>query len=230
MPSPSTITLDPDGDLILMLDPVQEVPKSEREFQLVTSEGQSDTPSSDIVEPISQTIYKTHLMVSSKHMSLASPVFKAMLQGGFREGEELRGMKKISLPLPDDDTEAMKILIHLIHCKLNFVPLEVNLELFTNIAILVDKYRMHEVLRIMAPIWTKHLEADMLKTWNSCVRWICIAWVFGMREEFRKATQFLHQRSVKHISELMQEENLSLLPIPEHVLGKLIWIWYDLSF
>ncbi|PQE15496.1 BTB POZ domain-containing protein [Rutstroemia sp. NJR-2017a WRK4] len=221
MSSPKIITVDPDGDLVLMLDPVEEVPKSEHEFQLVTSGEQSDTPTSDIAEPISQTIYKTHLMVSSKHMSLASPVFKAMLQGGFREGEELRGMKKISLPLPDDDTEAMKILIHWVHCKLNSVPVKVNLELFTNIAILVDKYRMHEVLKIMTPIWTKHLEADMMKTWNSVVRWICIAWVFGMHEEFQKATQILHQQSKKHISQRMQEENLSLLPIPEHVLAEL---------
>ncbi|PQE18707.1 BTB POZ domain-containing protein [Rutstroemia sp. NJR-2017a BBW] len=176
MSSPKTITLDPDGDLVLMLDPVEEVPKSEHKFQLVTSEEQSHTRTSDIAEPIVETVYKTHVVVSSKHMSLASPVFKAMLQGEFREGQELRGMKKINLPLPDDDAEAMKILVHLIHCKLKSVPLEVNLELFTNIAILVDKYRTHEVLSIMAPIWKKHLDTDITKTFSAAARWICIAW------------------------------------------------------
>ncbi|PQE27472.1 Nuclear pore protein [Rutstroemia sp. NJR-2017a BVV2] len=216
----TTITLDPDGDLVLMLDPVEEVPKLEQESQSVTSEEQSDTPTSDIAEPIIKTVYKTCLVVSSKHMCLASPVFKAMLQGEFREGKELREMKQLDLPLPDDDTEAMKILVYIIHCKHKLVPLKVDLTLLTNIALLVDKYRLHEVLGIMVPIWKKHLEADSLKKFRSVIRWICIAWVFDLHEEFRKATQIMQEQSDLSVSNWMRKESLHL-PIPDHVLAKI---------
>jgi hypothetical protein len=222
MSLPSTITLDPDGDLVLMLDPVEEeVPKSEQESGLMTSEAQSETPTLDTVKPNLETAYKTHLLVSSKHMCLVSPVFKAMLQGEFREGRELKEMKKIDLPLPDDDAEAMKILVLIIHCKHKLVPLKVDLELLTNIAILVDKYRMHEVLNIMAPIWKKHLKADMLESFSNATRWICIAWVLDMHEEFREATQFIQKQSDFPVSTWMLIENLHF-PIPYRVLGKLV--------
>ncbi|KAM3066352.1 hypothetical protein ACMFMF_010314 [Clarireedia jacksonii] len=244
MSSPEIITLDPDGDLVLMLDPVEKEPTREDEPQSVISENEfqpqylsddvemtmvniamdQDAPSgihtSDITEPAFKTIFKVHMVVSSQHMCLASPVFKAMLQGEFREGKELKEMKKINLPLPDDDLEAMKILVHIIHCKLKHVPLKVDLNLLTDIAILVDKYRMHEVTMIMAPIWSEGVDKDTWKQYDNIIRWIFIAWVFDMHEKFQSATQVMLYSSEFSVSQWMRSKNLDL-PIPNHVLAEI---------
>lgn len=72
----SITSIDPDGDLLLHLPP----PSSRNSSQK----------------------YTVHVLVSSKHMSLASPVFKAMLTGGFQEAVELKAAGKTEIPLPDE--------------------------------------------------------------------------------------------------------------------------------
>ena len=50
------------------------------------------------------------MQVSSKHLAMAIPVFKALLSHGFSEGEALRTQGTAKIPLPDDDPAAMAIL------------------------------------------------------------------------------------------------------------------------
>jgi hypothetical protein len=77
-------------------------------------------------------------------MSLVSPVFRAMLQhGSFKEGHDLaKGTAEV--PLPDDKPAAFQILLDIIHHRFRLVPKEIDFDTATEIAILVDKYQVHE--------------------------------------------------------------------------------------
>ena len=92
-------------------------------------------PYGDVVFVLKQV----ELRMSSKVLSLASPVFKALLKPNFSEGQALRDGKTARIEFPDDDVEAMTTLCQIIH----FQPgntVNVKDELLINLAMLTDKY------------------------------------------------------------------------------------------
>ncbi|KAA8569360.1 hypothetical protein EYC84_001010 [Monilinia fructicola] len=94
------------------------------------------------------------MLVSSKHMALASPVFDAMLaHEKFREGLELKASAKVEIALPDDDPVAFEILAGVIHHRNKSIPKSVSFELLTKLAVLTEKYLMHETLHIVSQVW-----------------------------------------------------------------------------
>src|SRR3954466_2087820 len=85
---------------------------------------------------------ETRMHVSSKHLTLASPVFHAMLKRSvFKEGIDLAAGGTVEIPLPDDNPAAFGILLWMIHGKFSQVQRKVDLKLLAKIAILVDKYQ-----------------------------------------------------------------------------------------
>ena len=63
-----------------------------------------------------QTSTSKQLLVSSKAMSLASPVFRRMLSSGFKEGDKARSAEDpLVLPLPHDDSVALTLLLKTWH-------------------------------------------------------------------------------------------------------------------
>ncbi|TGO10606.1 hypothetical protein BTUL_0130g00130 [Botrytis tulipae] len=233
--SSAHIIVDPDGDLVLLLNPT--IPISTKSDCSSPADPEAiNTPTDDISTElqmirsleggISQTwqdepppIYSDHILVSSKHMSLASPVFKAMLQGGFREAITLRTAGKLELPLSDDDPTAMKILIDMIHGRMKLIPSKVDLELFTQLAILVDKYHCAEVVCPYHDIWR-----NTTQTWDSTcgnmVRWLCIAWQFELDAEFHRASTWIERYGTRDLVKTMARMKYSL-PIPKQVTEKI---------
>ncbi|KAF7945757.1 uncharacterized protein EAE97_004795 [Botrytis byssoidea] len=150
-------------NLVLLLGPV---PLSK--FDESTSNPRIDVPNAKILCPKaanspSETqneltqLFRSGILVSSKHMSFASPVFKAMLTGEFREAVELREKGGTKIPLPDDDVDAMITLVKVIHGRLKSISKCTNLILLTKIAILVDKYQCHESTEFAVKAWiTNH--------------------------------------------------------------------------
>ena len=55
--------------------------------------------------------------VSSKHLTLGSPVFKAMLSRNFSEGRTLHENDNVRIPLDDDPIDGMMVLLKLLHCE-----------------------------------------------------------------------------------------------------------------
>lgn len=122
-------TFDPEGDLILILIQHSEEEATHPEDNddtLASSDEISPILADDfassntlvqypICDPKSEREKEIRMLVSSRHLMLASPVFKAMLQhSNFKEGEELHSTGKVSIPLPDDDPDAFKILLDII--------------------------------------------------------------------------------------------------------------------
>lgn len=73
--------------------------------------------------------------VSSKHLKLASSVFKAMLSRNFREGIILQNASTGEIELHDDNPEALTILLSIIHHQARDVTVSPGLLLLANIAI-----------------------------------------------------------------------------------------------
>ena len=128
---------DPEGDVTLTLRYHQsERPTSKQQGASRAEIAAGGTGDLEGLEgPLSCSF---ELRVSSKHRTLASPVFKRFLQPGSREGEKLKNKGHARLELKDDDPTALSIFLNIIHGHFNGVSEAVNLDTFTEIAILAD--------------------------------------------------------------------------------------------
>lgn len=158
---------------------------------------------------------KIAMLVSSKHLMLASKVFNSMLSPRFSEGAMLQSCGKVDIPIFDDDREALEMVLNIIHGHPKKVPRSIDLVTMTRVSILVDKYDIHEAVEHFADLWIKKLVVKRLPSCmdKTLLPWICIAWVF------KKQTVFT---SVTRIAKIYSTEKLSTsdLPIPEKVLGE----------
>ena len=156
--------------------------ESRLSYPLVNLFNQDFDPDGDVVLILSSSDNVSNPMsvrrrASSRHLSLASDVFRAMLSGNFKEGAALKSTGIVDIPLPDDDPFAITILLNVIHGRSSRIPLRVSLERLTQIAILVDKYRTEESIEIMAHVWTENLRSEFPLSFNiSMRRWIFVSW------------------------------------------------------
>lgn len=153
------------------------------------------------------------IRVSSKHLTLASIVFKKMLDAGFKEGLELSSAGYVEIPMPETDPTAFLILLNIIHGRIKKVPRKVDLFLLTEIAVLVDRYELLEITELWSDQWLRDLEESVPVTLDEdLLPWMCISWVFKIPDIFKQITMVAHLES-EGLLETTQ------LPIPESVLG-----------
>jgi hypothetical protein len=84
------------------------------------------------------------LLVSSKHLSLASSVFRRLLKSSLWEGEVFRANGTVTLSLLDDNVTAFSLIMKIVHVQNSQIPAIISESLLTSVAILVDKYDFHE--------------------------------------------------------------------------------------
>jgi hypothetical protein len=230
-------TCDPNGDLLLIM--------SRKEAQLMTvnhagqlaEDERHDISYGDVVADIAEDTddldgddkdkldsasppMDCHVLVSSKHLILASPVFKAMLQGEFKESLKLRETGELELLLPDDDPDVFLILLNILHHRMKKVPRLVSLVRLTELAILVDKYQMQESVEVFSDMWIDGLKGQKGDVPESLTQdvlpWLCISWVFRKEKPFQKVTKILMHES----DEDMGGEELQDLPIPDLIISR----------
>jgi len=163
-------------------------------------------------------------------MMLASPVFKAMLQPGrFREGIQRNAADQMEVDLPDDDQSIMVIVLNIIHGRNRLVPKQVDLEMMTRLAILVDKYQMVEAVESFSSPWIDGLltreilpngyaEIGGISYRKRIQRWLAVSWVFRRPNEFSKITAAAIIACSSNVADELDAE----LPIPEKVLGEFL--------
>ncbi|KAL7806861.1 hypothetical protein V8C44DRAFT_338495 [Trichoderma aethiopicum] len=96
--------------------------------------------------------------VSSKVLSLASPVFYKLFGPNFKEGQEVRRGDHPRISLEDDDPKAMGLILSILHHKSSQVPLKMEPEALATLAIHCDKYDCNEALRPWAASWCSSSE------------------------------------------------------------------------
>ncbi|KAI9641996.1 hypothetical protein NHQ30_009866 [Ciborinia camelliae] len=213
------VPYDPDGDLVLVLT---REPEWEDTNDGADSGAPAESPSKEdysendfAANKPGDTSEDVHMLVSSKHMSLASPVFKAMLQrSNFKEGRELASVGKVKISLPDDDPDAFAILMCVIHGRTRSVPREVDLDMLSRICTLVDKYQLHEVVEIMSDRWISLLESELPEEFtDGLLPWLSISWVFEKSSIFKEVTRIIERQSNGRIGQDRDD-----IPIPKRVL------------
>lgn len=191
------ILVDPDGDLLLLLQPIT-----------------SGTALKG------NTTYQTQLLLSSKHMILASPTFKALLEKhDFKEGLEMRVTGKVEVSIPEDYPTAFTTLAYIAHCRHDRVSLSFDLHTLTQLAILVDKYQMHSSVKVFADIWVRALSNQIPNVLSDAViQWLCLSWVFHLNTEFRLMSKILQQQTTGSVSKRISSTNWDV-PVPQRVIG-----------
>ncbi|KAG6105512.1 hypothetical protein E4U14_005100 [Claviceps sp. LM454 group G7] len=144
--------------------------------------------------------------LSSRHLALASPIFKTMLNGIWKESAAPSDQSKKSaktrkppkkgsdsstryeLTATEWDDEVFLMLMNIIHGRNTLVPLSIDLTTLVKLSVLVDYYQCQEVTQFVVRIWIKEF---VLPTsyGRDCVAWIFVSWVFSCGELFEKMTQ-----------------------------------------
>jgi hypothetical protein len=239
MLSSPDLVCDPYGDVMLGLLR-QTTPESTRSNlnqdgsdaseagQSPASEEICESPSEDFVDMEEVTV-----RASSRHLALASKVFRVMFDGDFSEGVASAKDGPLTLTLPDDDAEAMTVLLSIVHGLNKRVPRKIERELFVKIAILIDKYELHEVAEVWTELWFDDLRMRMKETTPSSSSqvpsrhpggksqpspselndWIYLCWVFRHEFEFHGLTRKAMMDSGRYYEDRG-------LPVPEMVGGK----------
>ncbi|EEP76428.1 predicted protein [Uncinocarpus reesii 1704] len=203
---PDIYRLDPDGDITLVLTRFVTYVDEDDEILGTKAIPQADTGDDGVVEE------EVIIHASSRHMILASPVFRAMLQRKFSESNTLQLTGRVEIRLPDDDPDALLILLNIIHGHVRKVPLSVDLITLIQLAILVDKYDIHEAVELFSNFWFDNLKSTIPGEYTDDIpAWICICWVFDRPNEFKVTTHLALRQGKQAITS-------GELPIPSSVV------------
>lgn len=154
------------------------------------------------------------LRVASQVLCLASPVFKAMLRSGFKEGltAETSSQNPKYIALPDDDPTAFKTVCQVIHCRLDTVPAELDIDCLHQLATLCDKYQVIIPMLNCATLWVRKLALDGDR--ETLVRLLVVGDLLDLSEAFTMTSRTLLRAFCGQVNNI----KVSLLKYgPQHV-------------
>ncbi|KAF5688929.1 hypothetical protein FDENT_4645 [Fusarium denticulatum] len=95
------------------------------------------------------------IRVSSKHLTFASKVFSAMLQGPWAETTSSSSFQQSPRQISTSawDAKAFAIVLDAIHGRVQKIPRHINLALLARIATIVDYYQCYESLELLSDVW-----------------------------------------------------------------------------
>ncbi|KAF5604848.1 hypothetical protein FPCIR_701 [Fusarium pseudocircinatum] len=201
--------IDPDGDIELVLnEPNTQDTIPERIFcvELDTANG---SPTTDLNNSVLQGRYTVfdnfdtptfiddygdldfleetpdvvRMRVSSKHLTLGSKVFRAMLRGSWAEAS-LSTYSRDSprqLATSDWDAKALAIVLDAMHGRFRHIPKDVNLVLLARIATIVDYYQCYESMELISNLWLSQqsvTQENIDRYSKSSLLLLYVAWVF----------------------------------------------------
>ncbi|KAG6231603.1 hypothetical protein E4U26_006755 [Claviceps purpurea] len=147
-------------------------------------------------EPIATTIessvssHEVEFRLSSRHLTLASPVFKKMMSGSWKESAPSSdGQVRYELTATEWDANDFLLLMRVIHGRNIQVPLSIDLETLGRISVLVDYYQCEEVTRLAVGLWIDKVGELPTSYGPECVIWMFVSWVFSYSEIFEKMTE-----------------------------------------
>ena len=203
-PLPESFIMDPDGDTVITLN------NPSAPFEA------GDNSAHDSLGSQPKTATPRTFLVSSRHLVLASPVFKRMLAGAaWSEASKVDG--KFRIDSSEWDTQAFSIVLDLVHGRHRRTPKSVTLETLSRIALIVNYYEFHEAVEISCGSWVSKLVVSQpvpFEVQRNLYLWMFNAWVFGLEEIFKNTTKVAILRTT---TDLETPDNL---PIPLEIIGK----------
>lgn len=132
-------------------------------------------------------------------------------------------MLQLSLPLPEDNPDAMMVILGILHHGFHKVIKTVPFRTVVHISILVDKYMMLDALKPFLDSWLsdRSVGPDWLGlayNLEDIYPWLCIAYVAKSQHAFKLLTRcMMRDRSSQTILPVYEGGDL---PIPQTVIGK----------
>lgn len=121
-------------------------------------------PDGDIIfELSSDQVVKTHPLISSKVLSLVSPVLGKIFEWEFRAQQSDYPSSKQRpsvIPLPEDDLEAFILLAKITHHKMDGVPENLELDCLIEFASICHKYDCVKAVTHSSLLWLRVDTAD----------------------------------------------------------------------
>ncbi|KAF4498925.1 hypothetical protein FAGAP_4938 [Fusarium agapanthi] len=157
---------------------------------------------------------EVRMRVSSRHLILASPVFRAMLEGPWLEASSTSsffGTPLRQVTASSWDSVALAIVLDIVHGRHGVVPRIVDLKLMTHIATIVDFYACHEVVKIFSETWYKNICTEFEDEYSrQALMWLSVSWVFPNQELLDRVAQTI----LKH----MDSPQLNTYHLPIHAV------------
>lgn len=120
------------------------------------------------------------IYVSSHAMRRASKVWYTMLSGSFAEG---RGETTI-LDYTEDATQAVLIVMDIIHLRLDRVPAILSLRGLRDLAVFTDKFDITHIVVPWLSVWLAP-HGTNIDQMGSGIDWLWIAWEYGLVSVFK---------------------------------------------
>lgn len=166
-----------------------------------------------------------NLKVSSKALSLASPVFKALLSPKYKEGSgsiASDGLRHVSLP--EDDPCAMELFCNIVHLRNNQISMtSMSMSSMGSIAVLCDKYDGSDALRF----WSLAAIPALMGLWGLHGYWLSVlATSYALNHEvsFHAASKAIIYKYDADIIRAARSKNpdrsSEFAIIPDRLLGK----------
>ena len=114
-----------------------------------------------------------------------------MLSSNFREAITLQDTGNLEIDLPDDDPVALSLLLNIIHSRSKRVPCQIEMDDLCRVAVLIDKYEMHEAISLHTRLWIRPLVSEEWpENFDRDMRqWLYISRVPRRRNVFKAATK-----------------------------------------
>lgn len=166
----------------------------------------------EICEPLDENCF--YIQVSAKHLIFASPVFKRILTGGWKESISYLQKGSVEITADSWDIEAFLVVLHAIHGKYKDIPRKLTIEMLAKVAVIADYYECKESLYLITGIWLNNLEEGIPTTYSrDLILWLWVSWFFQFPSQFKESTSTVISCSENVI-------NGWELPISDKVIGK----------
>lgn len=144
-------------------------------------------PTGDILLIVGEADDTTRFKVNSAALRMASEVFEAMLSPKYAEDQALatNSTPPCKIKLEDDDPKCMEIVLDFIHLRHNSLPQRVDSDDIVNFAVLIDKYLLHEALKLGLDQWLIPGELDDYH------KFLQAAIILGHAESVKKTTEMM---------------------------------------
>ncbi|KUL84942.1 hypothetical protein ZTR_07867 [Talaromyces verruculosus] len=224
-----THVIDPDGEIIIVLkdaNPPFSVWVENCEDETGTgvkngegngngekpdqSTGDQQPATDDVVkEDVKEETFR--ILVSAKHLTLASPVWKKMFTGSWKESAVLLQNGSIELTVYSWDLEALLLLLNIIHCKHQALPPSPDLKLLARMGIIADYYACSDAVKFMVKAWIGPFTSPPPSSQEEVMLWIWISWAFELSSDFTASTSF-------HLTHAKTPIKNLGIPIPSNII------------
>jgi hypothetical protein len=120
---------------------------------------------------------EVRILVSSRHLCLASPVFTAFLSSVWAKSEDPQS--RLTIKESNWDIDALLIVLRAMHGRHDSIRRTVNLETLAKIAAIVDYFDCREPIQLFAECWISALDQYLPASFGKdAMLWWSMSWVF----------------------------------------------------